>query len=71
MSLLNAYGVIPEEEKKLYGQESSSITEPAKRRETKIVQFKKEKEIKNNIAVRQVYLFSFPFCLDSLVGVEG
>ena len=49
--LLESYSIIPEDEKKLYEQKSSSITDPAKRREIKIAQYKKEKEIKNRISV--------------------
>ncbi|KAH8117003.1 TAP42-like protein [Phellopilus nigrolimitatus] len=50
ISLLDDYHVLPEEEKKIYGQKSSGIADPAKRREVKIAQFKKEKEIKNKIS---------------------
>ncbi|PAV23868.1 serine threonine phosphatase pp2a-associated [Pyrrhoderma noxium] len=54
IGLLEAYKVIPEEEKKLFQQKSSSVIDPATRREIKISQFKKEKEIKNRIsAIRQ------------------
>ncbi|THH12015.1 hypothetical protein EW145_g284 [Phellinidium pouzarii] len=48
-SLLKDYAVLPEEERKLYGQKSPGIADPAKRREVKIAQFKNEKEIKNRI----------------------
>lgn len=49
--ILEAYHVIPDEEKKLYGPPSSSSADPAKRREHKIAQFKKEKDLKSMIAV--------------------
>ncbi|KAL5511278.1 TAP42 [Sanghuangporus vaninii] len=49
VSLLGSYNVIPEEEKKLYGQKASAISDALKRREVKIAQFRKEKEIKNRI----------------------
>ncbi|KAL5489940.1 TAP42 [Sanghuangporus weigelae] len=50
VSLLGSYNVIPEEEKKLYGQKASAVSDALKRREVKIAQFKKEKEIKNRIS---------------------
>lgn len=53
--LLESYTVVPEDEKKLYAQRSSTVTEPMKRRELKIAQFKKEKEIKTKISVRTSY----------------
>lgn len=51
MSCLEDYGIIPDEDKKLYRMKSSNISDPAKRREVKIAQFKKEKEMKNRISV--------------------
>ncbi|KAI5117471.1 hypothetical protein M0805_007176 [Coniferiporia weirii] len=53
-SLLTGYGVIPDEERRLYSQKSSSIADPAKRREVKITQFRKEKEIKSRILALRV-----------------
>ncbi|KAL5529587.1 hypothetical protein ACEPAG_5572 [Sanghuangporus baumii] len=50
VSLLDIYNVVPEEEKKLYGQKASAISDASKRRDVKIAQFKKEKEIKNKIS---------------------
>lgn len=52
---------MPEDEKKLYGKSNSNITDMAKRREVKIAQFKKEKEIKNKIAVSNSMIYN-PFC---------
>ncbi|TFK94812.1 TAP42-like protein [Polyporus arcularius HHB13444] len=51
---LELYEIITEEDKALYGQSASSVTDPAKRRELKIKQYKREKEIKARIeAVRK------------------
>lgn len=52
---------MPEDEKKLYGKSNSNITDMAKRREVKIAQFKKEKEIKNKIAVSRIPLYIILF----------
>lgn len=52
---------MPEDEKKLYGKSNSHITDMTKRREVKIAQFKKEKEIKNEIAVSNSMIYN-PFC---------
>ena len=49
--LLDNYALVPEDERKLYAQRSSTVSEPMKRRELKIAQFKKEKEIKTKISV--------------------
>lgn len=42
------------EDKDLYGRPASSVADPAKRRELKIKQYKREKEIKAKIEVRAV-----------------
>ena len=49
-SLLKSYEILPEEEVKLHS-ERASTSDPAKRRETKIAQFKKQKDIKQAISV--------------------
>ncbi|KAI1794700.1 serine/threonine protein phosphatase PP2A-associated protein [Ganoderma leucocontextum] len=46
---LELYEVITEDDKALYGRPASSITDPAKRRELKIKQYKREKDIKARI----------------------
>ncbi|CDO73631.1 hypothetical protein BN946_scf185014.g101 [Trametes cinnabarina] len=51
---LEQYEVITPEDRDLYGRPTSSVTDPAKRRELKIKQFKREKDIKARIeAVRK------------------
>ncbi|KAI0707756.1 serine/threonine protein phosphatase PP2A-associated protein [Earliella scabrosa] len=51
---LEQYEIITEEDKALYGRPASSVTDPAKRRELKIKQYKREKDIKAHIeAVRK------------------
>ncbi|EMD38167.1 hypothetical protein CERSUDRAFT_113322 [Gelatoporia subvermispora B] len=47
---LDTYEVIPEAEKSLYSQRTSTITDAAKRREVKIKQYQKEKALKTQIA---------------------
>ena len=51
---LEQYEVITEEDKTLYGRPASSVTDPAKRRELKIKQYKREKDIKAHIEVSTV-----------------
>lgn len=63
-SRLLGYGVIPEADKQLFGQQAYAITDPAKRREAKIAQFKKEKELKNTISVRPRALHELNFRSD-------
>ncbi|KAF8311282.1 TAP42-like protein [Clavulina sp. PMI_390] len=46
---VEALGVIPDDERKLFGRQRSAPMDPATRRETKIKQFKKEKELKDSI----------------------
>ncbi|KAI0748477.1 serine/threonine protein phosphatase PP2A-associated protein [Daedaleopsis nitida] len=51
---LELYEIITEEDKALYGRNVSSVSDPAKRRELKIKQYKREKDIKGRIeAVRK------------------
>jgi hypothetical protein len=49
---LELYEIVPDEDKSLHTKRASSIPDPAKRRELKIKQYKKEKEIQNKIDVR-------------------
>ncbi|KAH9930760.1 TAP42-like protein [Fomitopsis serialis] len=49
LASLETYGIVPEAEKALYAQSVSSITDAQKRRELKINQYQKEKEIKTRI----------------------
>lgn len=58
MHQLEHYGIIPADEKDLYARKSSALADPAKRREMKISQYKKTKEIKDRIQVR-LYPSSF------------
>ncbi|KAH9852697.1 serine/threonine protein phosphatase PP2A-associated protein [Lenzites betulinus] len=48
---LEQYEIVSQEDKTLYGRPASSITDPAKRRELKIKQYKQEKDIKARIEV--------------------
>ncbi|KAI0780558.1 serine/threonine protein phosphatase PP2A-associated protein [Trametes elegans] len=48
---LERYEIVSVEDKELYGRSSSSVTDPAKRRELKIKQYKREKDIKTRIEV--------------------
>ncbi|KAH9843159.1 TAP42-like protein [Rhodofomes roseus] len=49
LSSLETYGIVPEPEKALYTQPASSVADAQKRRELKIKQYQKEKEIKTRI----------------------
>jgi hypothetical protein len=66
---LEHYTVIPDDEKKLYSYKSTVLVDPAKRREVKVKQYKKSKEIKDRIQVR-VLSFTFPASTLSQVDVE-
>ncbi|KAI0807790.1 serine/threonine protein phosphatase PP2A-associated protein [Fomes fomentarius] len=46
---LELYDIITEEDKALYGRSTSLVTDPAKRRELKIKQYKREKDIKSRM----------------------
>ncbi|KAF8136493.1 TAP42-like family-domain-containing protein [Boletus edulis] len=48
---LETYDVVPETERALYGQQSFSIRDAAKRREVKIRQYKAEKDLRTRIEV--------------------
>lgn len=51
ISLLETYNIVPESERELYGKHVSGIRDPAKKRQLKIDQFKKEKELRTRIQV--------------------
>lgn len=61
---LEEYDVIPEEERKLYrrtgGSGGQALMDAAKRREAKIAQFKKEKELRGKIMVHPTSGITFP-----------
>lgn len=48
---LENYGIIPEQEKELYERKPSSVMDPSRRRELKIKQYQKEKELRLTIEV--------------------
>ncbi|KAG9318611.1 TAP42-like protein [Chiua virens] len=50
-SSLEAYDIVPETERELYGQQVSSIRDISKRRELKIRQYKNEKDLRTRIEV--------------------
>ena len=49
---LDDYGIVPETEKELYNQRTSDVKDMAKRRDLKIEQFRKEKDLRGRIEVR-------------------
>ncbi|KAL1746332.1 serine/threonine protein phosphatase PP2A-associated protein [Schizophyllum fasciatum] len=49
VTTLEYYNIIPEDERKLHERGNASIPDPARRRETKIKQFQKEKELKGRV----------------------
>ncbi|KAG7092778.1 hypothetical protein E1B28_009101 [Marasmius oreades] len=51
LGLLENYQIVPEDEVALYQQNSSSVTNPASRRELKIKQYQKEKDLRARIQV--------------------
>jgi immunoglobulin-binding protein 1 len=53
------YGIIPEDEKVFYATKASTLVDPAKRREAKVNQYKKMREIKDRIQVRPNPFSSF------------
>lgn len=48
---LDNYEIVPAAEKELYNQRTSNIKDMAKRRDLKIKQFQKEKDLRNRIEV--------------------
>ncbi|ETW86106.1 hypothetical protein HETIRDRAFT_311119 [Heterobasidion irregulare TC 32-1] len=51
VSGLENYEVVPESERELYGKKAPAVADPARRREAKIKQYQKEKEIRSKIDV--------------------
>lgn len=51
LSYLGTYEIVPEADKVLYDRKTSSIVDPARRRELKIKQYQKEKELRAKIEV--------------------
>lgn len=49
---LEHYEIVQEDEKNIYSHKSSSLANPAKRREVKVNQYKKTQKIKDHIQVR-------------------
>ena len=52
IGLLDTYQVIPEKEKGILTRNISAVTDPAKRRDLKIKQYQREKELRTKIEVR-------------------
>ncbi|KAI0703569.1 TAP42-like protein [Cytidiella melzeri] len=53
ITCLESYGIVDEDERRLYARRTSSVANPAQRRELKIQQFRREKELREKIqAVR-------------------
>lgn len=52
LSSLEAYEIVPEDERTLYDRKPAAVTNPALRRELKIKQYQKEKDLKSRIEVR-------------------
>ena len=55
LSSLETYVIIPETERALHSQSASSVSDAQKRRQLKIKQYQKEKEIKTRIQVCSIY----------------
>jgi hypothetical protein len=51
VSDIELYEIVSKSERELYGKNASAITDPARRRETKIKQYQAEKEIRSRIEV--------------------
>lgn len=51
MSYLDNYEIIPEDERRLYEQKTANVINPANRRELKIKQYQKEKDLRARIEV--------------------
>ncbi|KAG6880262.1 hypothetical protein C0992_001831 [Termitomyces sp. T32_za158] len=49
LSCLDNYEIVPQDERRLYDRRASAIADPAKRRELKIKQYQKEKDLKARI----------------------
>ena len=52
LGYLDNYEIIPAKDKELYERKTSSVADPAKRRELKIKQYQKEKELRLTLEVR-------------------
>ena len=59
MSDIELYEIASESDRELHTKDASSITDPAKRRETKIKQYQFGKEIRTRIEVRKLNLRNF------------
>jgi len=51
---LDNYGIVPEDERTLYEQPISNVLDASRRREVKIKQYQKEKDLRNRLNVRDV-----------------
>ena len=51
---METHEIVQEKDKELYEQRTSSVRDPAKRRELKIKQYQKEKELRTKIEVSGV-----------------
>lgn len=51
VTTLDNYGIVGEEDKDLYGRDASAVSNPTLRRELKIKQYKREKELKGKLEV--------------------
>jgi immunoglobulin-binding protein 1 len=56
VSDLELYEIASKSERELYGKNVTAITDPARRRETKIKQYQAEKEIRSRIEVNKILL---------------
>ncbi|KAF8163496.1 TAP42-like protein [Crassisporium funariophilum] len=52
ISLLDRYEIVPQDERALYERKTANVADMAKRRELKINQYKKEKELRGRIEVK-------------------
>jgi hypothetical protein len=51
ISYLESYEIVSEQDMVLYKQKASQFTDPARRREVKIMQYQKEKDLRTRIEV--------------------
>jgi len=52
VELLESYDIVPQDEKEVFNPKSVNFSNPQRRREVKVNQYKKEKELRSRIEVR-------------------
>ena len=64
--MLEMFEIVPEAERALYGQHTAIVLDPAKRRELKLNQWRKERDLKIQIDVRSFASFGRSTLISSL-----